>query len=123
MTSPGSRSRIKWEGDSNQEIRTWPGEVRENIGLELHRLDNREQPLDSRSMGKSLPGVWELRDQDRDFWYRLLYWIDSGWIYVLHCFRKKTNQTSKADIDKARDRMSRIKLRKDRPSRKEEKSA
>ena len=67
MTSKGSKTRIKWEGDSNKEIRSWPDDIRANIGLELHRLDNHEEPLDSKSMGKSLPGVRELRDKDKDF--------------------------------------------------------
>jgi len=123
VTSEGSKSRIKWEGGSNQEIRQWPKDVRKNIGADLQRLDDREEPLDSRPMGKSLPGVSELRDEDKDSWYRLLYWPRSGWIYVLHCFKKKTNQTSKADIDLARERMKRVRLRNDAPAGKEDESA
>lgn len=74
-------------------------------------------------MGKSLPGVRELRDEDKDFWYRLLYWLHLGWIYVLHCFRKDTNQTSKGDIDKAKERMARVEQRDDAPAGEEKKSA
>ena len=59
----GSRSRIKWEGDSLKQIRTWPEDVRSNLGLELHRLENYEAPLDAQAVGK---GVSELRDQDKD---------------------------------------------------------
>jgi phage-related protein len=73
MTSPGSKSRIKWEGDSQKEIRKWPDAVKENIGGDLERLENHEKPLDSEWMGKVLPGVSELRDRDSDLWYRLLY--------------------------------------------------
>jgi phage-related protein len=113
MTSKGSQSRIKWEGDSNQVIRTWPQEVRQNFGGELSRLENHEEPLDSKAMGKSLPGVHELRDEDRHAWYRLLYHLHSGWIYVLHCFKKKSNQTSMGDIGIARQRLSIIKQRAD----------
>jgi phage-related protein len=123
MTRPGSKSRIKWEGDSQKEIRTWPEEARENIGGDLERLEHYEEPLDSKGMGKVLPGVRELRDQDKDWWYRLLYWLNSGWIYVLHCFKKKTNKTSQGDIEIAKQRMKAIKARKDAPAGKEEKSA
>ena len=113
MTSKGSKSRIKWEGDSNEVIRTWPQAVRQNFGGELSRLENHEEPLDSKAMGKSLPGVHELRDEDRDSWYRLLYHLHSGWIYVLHCFKKKTNQTSMGDLRIAKQRLSVIKQRAD----------
>lgn len=123
MTSEGSNTRIKWEGDSQEKIHKWPDDVKGNIGLDLHRLDNFEEPLDSRSMGKSLPGIRELRDEDPDFWYRLLYWLNSGWIYVLHCFHKKTNQTSKGDIDIVKDRLKNIKLRNDAPAKEVKKSA
>ena len=66
----------------------------------------------------------KLRDRDKDFWYRLLYWLNSGWIYVLHCFQKKTNQTSKGDIGLAKERLKQVKARKDEPfAKEEEKSA
>jgi phage-related protein len=127
MTSKGSESRIKWEGDSNKVIRTWDKAVRENIGADLDRLEKREQPLDSKPMGKVLPGVSELRDEDKDFWYRVMYWLRGGWIYILHCFTKTTNQTSQSDIQIAKDRKKTVEARKDPPytatKQKEEKSA
>jgi phage-related protein len=116
VTSKGSKSRIRWEGDSNQVIRGWPEEVRQNFGGELTRLENHEEPLDGKSMGKSLPGVHELRDEDKNSWYRLLYYLRSGWIYVLHCFTKKSNQTSLADIRLAKQRLAAVKQRDESPS-------
>jgi phage-related protein len=115
MTSEGSKTRLKWEGNSNKEIREWPADVRADIGLELDRLDNYEDPLKSKPMGSTLPGVSELTQQDKDLWYRLFYWLNSGWIYVLHCFNKKTNRTDKRDIQLAKDRIKLIKERKDEP--------
>ena len=52
-----------------------------------------------------------------------MYWLHMGWIYVLHCFKKKTNETSQADIEIAKKRMQVVKARKDAPAGKEEKSA
>jgi phage-related protein len=112
VTSEGSKSRIKWEGDSQAEIRTWPKGIREDFGLELNRLDNHEAPLDSKSLGK---GVHELRDEDKDFWYRVLYALHAGWIYVLNCFTKTTNKIPKAELDLAHDRLKAVKKRNDRP--------
>lgn len=113
MTSEGSKSRIRWEGDSQDEIKSWPKDIRADLGLDLHRLDNREEPLDSKPMGKSLPGVHELRAEGQDGWYRVLYVLRAGRIYILHCFRKKTNQTAKSDIDKAKQRLAEVKQRND----------
>jgi phage-related protein len=74
-------------------------------------------------MGKVLPGVQELRDEHKGAWYRLMFWLHIGWIYVLHCFKKTTNKTSPGDIEIAKKRMQAIKSRKDTPAGKEEKSA
>jgi phage-related protein len=116
MTSKGSSTRIKWEGDTQREIRSWPDEVRQDLGLELNRLDHFEEPLNARRMGKVLPGVSELRTEDADFWYRVMYWLNSGWIYVLNCFKKKTNKTSPGDIALAKQRMVAVKERQDAPA-------
>jgi len=121
VTSKGSKSRIKWEGDSNKVIRTWPADVRQNFGGELQRLEGREEPLDSKPMGRTLPGVRELRDEDKDSWYRLLYFLHGGWIYVLHCFTKTTNRTSLGDIAVAKQRLSEVKRRADYPPSREKK--
>jgi phage-related protein len=84
-------------------IRKWPEGVRFNMGGDLQRLDDRQEPLDFDSMGNALPGVYELRDRDANRWYRLLYVHLEGLVYVLHCFTKTTNQTAQSDIKIARD--------------------
>jgi phage-related protein len=101
-------------------IRAWPQEIRQNFGGELTRLENHEHPLDGKPMGKSLPGVNELRDEDKDSWYRVLYHLRSGWIYVLHCFTKKSNRTSPGDIAIAKQRLAAVRQRGDAPLAKEE---
>jgi phage-related protein len=105
VTSPGTSSRIRWCGDSNEVIRAWPSDVRFHMGGDLQRLDDREEPLDFDSMGSALPGVYELRDRDANRWYRVLYVHLEGLVYVLHCFTKTTNQTAQSDIKIAKDRL------------------
>jgi phage-related protein len=105
-------SRITWEGNSQAEIRSWPKEIRADIGLELDRLDNHEAPLDSKSLGKGIQG---LRDEDQDFCYRLLYALHAGRTYVLHCFAETTNKIPKADFDLALARFKAVKKRQDSP--------
>lgn len=111
MTSPGSQTRIRWQGDSQQVIRGFPSEVRENLGNDLNRLEDGLEPLDFDSMGAVLPGVYELRDRDADCWYRVLYIVLEELIYVLHCFTKTTNQTSQTDITTAKNRLTLVKQR------------
>lgn len=102
---------VVFEGNSLSVIRGFPAEVRENLGADLRRLQNGERPLDSGSMAPALPGVFELRDQDKATWYRVLYTKMGGRVYVLHCFTKKTNQTPKGDIEIGRKRLSDLKAR------------
>jgi phage-related protein len=102
---------VVFEGNSRSVIKGFPAEVRENLGADLWRVQNGERPLDSRSMAPALPGVFELRDQDKDTWYRVLYVKLEGVVYVLRCFTKKTNQTSKNDIHAGRKRLSDLKAR------------
>jgi phage-related protein len=102
---------VVFEGNSLDIIRDFPKDVRENFGGDLRRLQNGERPLDSGSMAPALPGVFELRDQDKDTWYRVFYVKLTGVVYVLHCFTKKTNQTAKGDIEIGRKRLSDLKAR------------
>jgi phage-related protein len=118
VTSPGSQTRIRWLGDSQDVIRGFSKEARQNLGNDLQRLDEGEEPLDFAPMGAVLPGVFELRDRDSEQWYRVLYIPLEGLIYVLHCFRKKTNQTPHKEIETAGKRLQLV--RQDLARRKKE---
>jgi phage-related protein len=102
---------VVFEGNSRDVIRKFPKDVRENFGGELRRLQINERPLDSGPMAPAIPGVFELRDKDKDFWYRVLYYKRDDVVYVLHCFTKKTNATSPSDIRIGRRRLSDLKQR------------
>lgn len=78
------------------------------LGQDLDRVQRGQKPLDSGSMAPALPGVFELRDEDKDFWYRLFYVQMENKIYVLDCIKKKTNQTSQADIKRSMGRLRAI---------------
>jgi len=111
VTSQGSQTRIRWEGDSLSVIRDFPASVRANLGNDLQRLEEGLAPLDFGSMGKVLPGVYELRDQDSQRWFRVFYVPMGGMIFVLHCFTKTTNRTLQRDIEIGRARLSSLKQR------------
>jgi Phage-related protein len=55
------------------------------------------------------PGVKEIRVKDVSGSFRTIYLATrSEAIYVLHCFQKKTQQTSQRDIELARKRLKTI---------------
>jgi phage-related protein len=84
-------------------------EAQLQLGQDLDRVQRGQRPLDSGSMAPALPGVFELRDEDQSFWYRLMYTKIEDKIYVLDCFKKTSNQTAQPDIDRSRDRLKAIK--------------
>lgn len=92
---------MKWEGKSHEEIKSWPKDARENLGNDLSRIEHDEPPLDGKFMGD---GLYELRDEQQNVQYRVLYSLERGWIYVLHCFIKKTQETPQRDLELARKR-------------------
>ena len=54
-------------------------------------------------------GVEEIRVWDASGTYRVIYTARmENAVYVLHAFQKKTQQTSKRDIDLARERFAQI---------------
>ncbi len=111
MPEPRAPLEREWLGDSKKIIRRFPADVREDLGGDLRRLQKGERALDSGPMAPALPGVFELRAEDKDLWYRVFYHMREGIIYVLHCFTKKTNTTSQGDVEIGRKRMSELKQR------------
>jgi phage-related protein len=102
---------VVFEGDSRALIKSFPEAVREDLGADLWRVQNGEKPLDSGSMAPALPGVFELRDEDKGAWYRVLYIKLERVVYVLHCFTEKTNKTPQKDIHTAWGRLRDLKQR------------
>src|SRR5271155_1367163 len=99
------KSRVRWQGNSLEVLKSFPNSVKENLGGDLSRPESGEEPLDFKPMGKVLPGVSELRDHYDRAWYRLMYFPKGGLIFVLHCFQKKSAQTEQKDIDTTRERL------------------
>ncbi|MBI2519518.1 MAG: type II toxin-antitoxin system RelE/ParE family toxin [Bdellovibrio sp.] len=63
----------------------------------------------SKKMEGMGPGVFELRFRERSGVYRVIYFIKKGGaIYLVHGFQKKTNQTSKKDIEVSIQRIKRL---------------
>ena len=54
-------------------------------------------------------GVKEIRIKDEDGIFRVIYLVKYlGLVHVLHAFQKKTQQTSKSDLDLAKKRLKQL---------------
>ena len=96
---------IIWLGDSREVVRSWPIRTRRRAGEELFRLQIGGEPVHWRSMKSVGRGVKEIKISEGGQ-YRVLYVIRRReGIVVVHAFEKKTQRTSKADIDLGRQRL------------------
>jgi phage-related protein len=92
---------ITWLGDSLEQVRAFPDEARRSAGFELREVQKGLDPSDWRPMAIVGAGVKEIRIHVGSE-YRVMYVAKfAEAVYVLHAFGKKTQQTSKTDIDLA----------------------
>lgn len=102
---------IKWMGSSYKDIKNFPKEARQELGYNLDRLQRGLEPSDYKPMHVIGLGVKELRVHLENE-YRAIYVVKyAKAIYVLHVFVKKTQKTSKKDIELARGRFRKIEVR------------
>jgi phage-related protein len=92
------------------EVREWPSDVREEMGGQLNKVEYGGQPDDFKPMQSIGAGVNEIRVAEKGDQYRLIYFAKfEEAVYVLHVItKKKTQKTSKSDIEIARKRFSEL---------------
>lgn len=89
-------------GRCYEDLLSLPASAQRQIGFDLGRLQLGEEPRDWKPMKSIGPGVREIRVQDESGAYRAIYIakFEEG-IYALHCFEKKSQKTSIADLKTA----------------------
>ena len=96
---------LEFLGSSRDDLADMPKGVRHDIGVELMRVQFGGDPIDFKPMPTVGAGVYEIRVRDASGAYRAMYVAKfEAAIYVLHAFQKKTQQTSKADIELGKNR-------------------
>jgi phage-related protein len=104
---------VQFEGDSLKQLRSLPKPVRDDLGFQLYLLQLGRQPTDFKPMPSVGPGVEEIRVRDASGTYRAIYTARiADAVYVLHVFHKKTQATSKQDIELAARRYATLLRRK-----------
>lgn len=92
---------LVFKGTSLKDLKEFPSDVKANAGYQLHKVQTGEEPSDWKPMETIGSGVKEIRLTDGDQ-HRVIYLAKfEEAVYVLHCFRKKTQKTSQTDIKKA----------------------
>jgi phage-related protein len=96
---------IEFLGDSLDALRSFPLQARREAGFQLDKVQHGGEPADWKPMRSVGPGVREIRICDEAGAFRVIYLAKlADAVYVLHCFQKKTGQTSDRDIELARRR-------------------
>lgn len=100
---------MRFLGNSLQCLRDFPEDVQHDAGYQLEKVQRGEQPDDFKPMPAVGKGVEEIRVTEDSGAYRVIYVARRAEaIYVLHAFQKKTQATSRRDIETARKRFAEI---------------
>jgi phage-related protein len=106
---------ICWIGSSLKDLSNFPDSIRRKAGFQLRAVQGGEDPSDFKSMSVVGAGVQEIRIRTEDA-YRIFYIARfEEAVYVFHAFQKKTQKTTKLDIEIGQKRYQQmLQYRKDR---------
>jgi phage-related protein len=89
-------------GSALDDLRAFPPAARREAGYQIDRVQHGLEPDDWKPMKTIGPGVREIRVREGTGAYRVIYVAKlADAIFVLHCFRKKTEKTSGHDLHTA----------------------
>lgn len=96
---------VIFRGDALESLRRFPDNARHDAGFQLDKVQRGRDPDDWKPMRSVGPGVKEIRIRDVTGAFRVIFLATlADAVYVLHCFQKKSEQTSDKDIQLARKR-------------------
>ena len=92
-------------GRAKDDMSAFPAEAKSRAGHELFMVQVGRDPSDWRPMKSVGPGTREIRVRLPDGAFRVIYVaVFESAVYVLHAFQKKSQATSRRDIEIARRR-------------------
>lgn len=96
---------ICWVGSAKVDLSSFPESIRRDAGFQLRALQRGLMPVDFKPIPIVGKGVEEIRLRSDDGVYRVFYVARfNEAIYVLHAFQKKTQKTTKQDIQLGQQR-------------------
>jgi phage-related protein len=100
MASTTDEKEIRWVGSSYTDLLAFPKQPRREAGFQLGRVQAGLDPTDWKPFDEVGTGTREVRISDAKGIFRVMYVAKfEEAVYVLHCFQKKTQATSKQDKD------------------------
>lgn len=94
----GDEKEIRWIGSAYDDLLAFPKNARRQAGFALSKVQAGLEPDDWKPFDDVGAGVKEIRIRDASGAYRVMYVAKfEEAVYVLHCFQKKTQTTSKHD--------------------------
>jgi phage-related protein len=97
---------IEFRGSALNDLRTFPEAARREAGHQLDLVQQGREPDDWKPMASIGAGVREIRIREVSGAFRVIYVAKfEDAIFVLHCFQKKTEKTSRADVVLATQRL------------------
>ena len=96
---------VEFRGNALDDLRAFPLSARREAGHQLDQVQNGQEPDDWKPMNTVGQGVKEIRIRDAAGAFRVISVVKfADAVYVLHCFKKKTEKASKVDLDLAAKR-------------------
>ncbi len=96
---------LLFRGSSLDDLRQFPALAMREAGYQLDKVQNGLDPNDWKPMPSVGQGVKEIRIRDDAGAFRVIYLAKlAEAVHVLHCFQRKTEQTSQQNIELARKR-------------------
>jgi phage-related protein len=100
---------LSFLGSSLDDVRAFPESARREAGHQLDQVQRGLDPEDWKPMQSIGGGVREIRIRDQAGALRVIYVATRPEaVYVLHAFQKKTQATSKRDLDLAEARLKEL---------------
>jgi len=90
---------VRFLGNSLQSLRDFPEDARHDAGYQLDKVQRGEQPDDFKPMPAVGKGVEEIRVTDESGAYRVIYVAACGGCLRVARLPKKTQATSRRDIE------------------------
>ena len=99
---------LLWVSNSYKTLIAFPKLVKQAAGFQLHLIQLGKDPDDWKPMPSIGAGVREIRIH-ADGEHRIIYLakFEEG-VYILHVFQKKSQKTSKTDLDLAKSRFREV---------------
>lgn len=100
MAQNTDEKELRWVGSSYDDLLDFPKTARKEAGFQLGKVQAELEATDWKPFDDVGSGTREIRIRDVNGIYRVMVVAKfEEAVYVLHCFQKKTQATSKQDIE------------------------